>query len=76
MTVTVGETTREIPASYVSIIDLNFFISPTTNPFLSLDNPPASEPYVTMVMKISSSKAAQSASLTVQQTVPQRSGVE
>jgi len=61
-----------IPASNVNIESLKFFINPTTNPF-SLDAPPSSQPYVTLVMEISSSKGTQQANLIVQQTVPQRS---
>ncbi len=64
-----------IPAENVSVESLEFFINPTTNPFVSLDVPPVSQPYVTIVMNITSSKAGQDAQLRVQQTVPQRSGV-
>jgi prepilin-type N-terminal cleavage/methylation domain-containing protein len=62
-----------MPASQVKIDDLKFFINPKTNPF-SLDAPPTSQPYVTIVMTVSSTKGKQSASLVIQQTVPQRSG--
>ncbi|MCG2686517.1 hypothetical protein L6278_00070, partial [Candidatus Parcubacteria bacterium] len=63
-----------IPSANVNIDDLNFYINPTANPY-SLDAPPSSQPYVTIVMTVSSSKGRQSASLTVQQTVPQRSAL-
>ena len=63
-----------IPASNVDLDALNFYINPLTNPY-SLDSPPNSQPYVTIVMEISSSKGAQNESLIIQQTVPQRSGL-
>ncbi|MBU4360305.1 prepilin-type N-terminal cleavage/methylation domain-containing protein [Patescibacteria group bacterium] len=63
-----------IPSANVNIDDLKFYINPTNNPY-SLDAPPSSQPYVTIVMTVSSSKGRQSASLTVQQTVPQRSAL-
>lgn len=63
-----------IPAENVVIDDLKFFINPTTNPFGSLSTPPISQPYVTISLTISSSKGQENASLTVQETVPQRSG--
>lgn len=65
---------QDIPAENVSIDDVAFFINPTDDPFITLDAPPSSQPYVTIVMTISSSKGKYSASLTIQQTVPQRSG--
>jgi prepilin-type N-terminal cleavage/methylation domain-containing protein len=63
-----------IPADHVSIDSFKVYINPTTNPY-SLDEPPASQPYVTIVMEISASKGRQENSLTVQQTIPQRSGL-
>jgi prepilin-type N-terminal cleavage/methylation domain-containing protein len=63
---------KEIPADNVDIDDLVFFINPLTNPY-SLDEPPSSQPYVTVVMEISSIKGKGSASLNIQQTIPQRS---
>jgi len=65
-----------ISADTVEINDLKFYINPTANPFVSLDEPPSSAPYVTIVLTLSSTKAGQSASLTIQETVPQRSGIE
>ncbi len=64
-----------IPTTNVSISDLKFFINPTTNPY-SLSAPPASQPYVTISLEVSSVRGRQSASLLVQETVPQRSGGE
>ncbi len=69
-----GGEAKAIPATYVQITDLKFYINPTTNPFISLDEPPSSQPYVTLVMTVSSKKGAQTANLTLQQSVPQRSG--
>ena len=63
-----------IPSSSVSIDELNFYINPTANPY-SLDAPPSSQPYITIVMTVSSSKGSQNASLKIQQTVPQRSAL-
>ena len=63
-----------IPASNVSITDLEFYISPTSNPFLSLDTPPSSQPYVTIVITLTSIKGQANESLVIQQTIPQRSG--
>lgn len=65
---------KKIPATNVAIDDLDFYINPIENPF-DIDNPPTSQPYVMMVLKVSSTKAGQSASLNLQQTIPQRSGV-
>jgi len=65
---------RNVPATNISIVDLKFYINPSTNPFVSLEEPPSSQPYVTLVMEVSSSKGAQTASLIIQQTIPQRSG--
>lgn len=74
--VTVNEgTAREIPAANVAVNNLEFFINPTSNPFVSLDNPPTSHPYVTVVMEVHSTQADQEASLIIQQTIPQRSGL-
>ena len=75
MTISVdGSADKTIPMSDVEITDLKFYINPPTNPW-SLDAPPPSEPYVMMVMDISSTRGEYTESLTVQQTVPQRSGV-
>ena len=64
---------QAIPTSKVLITNLNFIIEPKTFPF-SIDEPPITQPRVTMVIGFSSSKGAQTASLVVQQTVPQLSG--
>lgn len=76
-----GGDDKIIPASNVYITDLKFYINPETDPFLLIqqfeegliDYLP--QPYVTVVMTVSSTQAAQAASLVVQQTVPQRSGL-
>ncbi|HPA25164.1 MAG TPA: prepilin-type N-terminal cleavage/methylation domain-containing protein [bacterium] len=65
-----------IPADNIVINDLKFFINPTSNPFTTLDIPPTSHPYITVVMDVSASKAGQTANLIIQQTIPQRSGQE
>ena len=64
-----------IPATNITIESLEFYINPIINPFASLDNPPTSQPYVMLVMKLLANKAKQSATLNVQQVVPQRSEV-
>ena len=64
---------KKIPSTNVTMDSLSFYINPTTNPF-SLDAPPTSQPYVMITMEISSTKALQTASLNIQQIVPQRSG--
>ncbi len=75
ITVDVNDTgAKPIPTTSVDIDDLKFYINPTSNPF-RLDEPPPSQPYVTVVMTVSSKKGRQTASLTVQQTIPQRSGL-
>jgi len=75
LTVSINDSEDKIIlADYVTLDDLDFYISPTTNPFASLDEPPSSNPYVTIVMSVSSVKGQQIASLILQQTVPQRSG--
>jgi len=75
MTISVdGGVDKIIPMTDVNITDLKFYINPTTNPW-SLDAPPPSEPYVMMVMNISSTRGEFTENLTVQQTIPQRSGV-
>lgn len=71
-----GQGEKTIPASNIIINDLRFYINPTSNPFTTLDIPPISHPYVTIVMDVSGSKAGESANLIIQQTVPQRSGQE
>ena len=71
-----GAADKNISADNVIVTDLKFFINPTANPFVTLDEPPNSTPYVTVILTLSSIKASQSATLTIQQTVPQRSGVE
>ncbi len=63
----------EIPAENVTIENLSFYINPTSQPF-SLDAPPSSQPYVMLVLEVTSSQALQTASLNIQQVVPQRSG--
>ena len=68
-----GNDPQAIPARTVEITDLKFYIQPTTFPF-NINFPPETQPRVTMVVTFTSSKGAQMASLTVQQTVPQRSG--
>ena len=62
-----------IPTTLVSVDVLKFIIQPTTSPF-DIDTPPETQPRVTMVITFSSIKAGQTASLTVQQTIPQLSG--
>jgi len=62
-----GAADKNISADNVIVTDLKFFINPTANPFIT---------YVTVILTLSSIKASQSATLTIQQTVPQRSGVE
>lgn len=69
-----GGEEKIIPSGNVNIDDLKFYINPTTNPY-SLDAPPSSQPYVTIVMTVSARQGRQSANLTVQQTVPQRSAL-
>jgi len=69
-----GSADKQISSNSVNVDDLKFYFNPTTNPFVSLDNPPDSEPYVTIVLTISSSKGRQSNNLVIQQTIPQRSG--
>jgi len=68
-----GGDQQPIPSQYVNVSDINFYIEPTSSPF-NIDTPPETQPRVTMVITFTSSKADQTASLTVQQTVPQRSG--
>lgn len=70
-----GGVFKDIAAANVVINNLQFFINPTTNPFISLDTPPISYPYVTIAMTISSEQGLETAGMTVQETVPQRSGV-
>ncbi|MFH1610920.1 MAG: prepilin-type N-terminal cleavage/methylation domain-containing protein [Patescibacteria group bacterium] len=62
-----------IPTVIVSIDVLKFIIQPTTFPF-DIDTPPETQPRVTIVATFSSTRAGQTASLTVQQTIPQLSG--
>lgn len=69
-----GGVDKIIPATNIQITDLQFYINPIENPFTSLDEPPSSQPYVTVVMTVSSTQTGQNDSLVVQQTVPQRSG--
>ncbi|HPI66965.1 MAG TPA: prepilin-type N-terminal cleavage/methylation domain-containing protein [bacterium] len=69
-----GGLEKTINAEAVLIDDLKFFINPVTDPFGSLSDPPISQPYVTISLTISSSKGGENASLTVQETVPQRAG--
>lgn len=69
-----GGADKIIPSTNVKIDDLKFYINPTTNPF-SLDTPPTSQPYVTILISVSSRKGAQAADLVVQQTVPQRAAL-
>ncbi len=71
-----GSADKNISAANVSITDLKFYINPITNPFITLDEPPSSVPYVTIVLTLLSTKAQQSSTLTIQETLPQRSGVE
>ncbi|MFH1456850.1 MAG: prepilin-type N-terminal cleavage/methylation domain-containing protein [Patescibacteria group bacterium] len=64
---------KAIPTSQVLVTGLNFIIEPKTFPF-SIDEPPLTQPRVTMVIKFSSSHGNQTSNVTVQQTVPQLSG--
>lgn len=57
----------------VQIDDLKFYIEPPTNPF-SGGNFPSKQPKVTIIIKIGSFNIDKYASITVQQTVPQRGG--
>lgn len=63
----------QILSSLVSIDSLAFFIEPKRFPF-DINLPPETQPRVTLVVTFSSTKGTQTASFTVQQTVPQRSG--
>jgi hypothetical protein len=62
-----------LPSELVKINSLVFFIQPLAFPF-DINLAPATQPRVTMVITFSATKGTQSASFTVQQTVPQRSG--
>ncbi|MDD5290336.1 MAG: prepilin-type N-terminal cleavage/methylation domain-containing protein [Patescibacteria group bacterium] len=62
-----------IPSQLVEIRDLIFIIQPLSYPF-DINLPPVSQPRVTIVITFASSKGAQTASFTVEETVPQRSG--
>ena len=64
-----------IPSQLVKIDSIKFFIQPLSYPF-DINTPPVTQPRVTMVITFRSTKGAQTASFTVEQTVPQRSGGE
>jgi prepilin-type N-terminal cleavage/methylation domain-containing protein len=66
-------TEKEIPSQLVGIESLNFLIKPLRYPF-DINNPPETQPRVTFAITFTASKGTQTASFTVQQTVPQRSG--
>ena len=61
-----------IPPTDVVISDLKFFIDPLTNPFVSINEPPASFPKVTVVLDLANTRAGITRHLIVQQTMPQR----
>lgn len=69
-----GGPEKAMPASNINITDLVFYVVPITNPF-SLHVPPSTQPRVTLIMKVASTQVNQSANITVQQSVPQRTGL-
>ncbi len=72
--VTVGSgPATPISSDYVSVTDLNFYIEPSTNPFVS-GVAPSTQPRVTVVMTLSATEGKSQVSSTVQQTIPQRGG--
>jgi prepilin-type N-terminal cleavage/methylation domain-containing protein len=64
---------KTLTSSDVDIQKLTFLIEPKEYPF-SIDEPPETQPRVTMVMSFGSSKAQKTKTLTIQQTVSQLSG--
>jgi hypothetical protein len=64
-----------IPSQLVKIDSIKFFIQPLSYPF-DINKPPVTQPRVTMIVTFRATKGAQTASFTVEQTVPQRSGGE
>ncbi len=60
-------------SSDVQVDDLRFYIEPTTNP-LQGGSFPDNQPRVTIIIKISAQDIGKYASMTVQQTIPQRAG--
>ncbi len=61
-----------IPPTDVIVSDLKFFVDPLTNPFININEPPASFPKVTVVLDLSNTRAGVTRHLVVQQTMPQR----
>lgn len=57
----------------IAVTYLRFFVDPTTDPFTSLGNTPTTQPRVTVVFTLESTGTEQ-ATVTVQQSIPQRGG--
>ncbi|HOY56351.1 MAG TPA: prepilin-type N-terminal cleavage/methylation domain-containing protein [bacterium] len=64
---------QTIPSDLIKIINLKFYIQPLSYPF-DINEPPVTQPRVTIVMQVEATKGGQKAGFTIQQTVPQRSG--
>lgn len=64
---------QPMTSSSVVVQELSFYITPSTNPFSDLSNPPLIQPKITIVLTAAPLGRPDS-SITVQQTLPQRSG--
>ena len=69
-----GGSPEPLSSGNVSVTDLDFFISPTTDPFTA-GSVPNTQPRVTVVITIESTKGISTARTVVQQTIPQRRGL-
>ncbi len=61
-----------IPPSDVAVASLKFFIEPVTNPFVTINEPPAEFPKITVVIDLANTRYGHTRNLIVQQTIPQR----